>query len=61
MGWIREVYLQTKSIAKNKGKLIVTLQEEWEQIPKNVYINLIKSMSKRVQACIAVEGWPTKY
>ena len=28
------------------------LQEEWRRIPSEVYINLIESMSKRINTCI---------
>lgn len=46
---------------KNKNELEVALQEEWENIPENVLINLIESMPRRIQACIENNGWPTKY
>ena len=32
-----------------------------EPITTNVLMNLIKSMPRRVEACIASKGWPTKY
>ena len=37
------------------------LQEEWRKIPSKVYINLIESMPRRINACIESQGWSTKY
>lgn len=36
-------------------------KEEWNQIPNDILLNLIESMSQRNEACIANNGWPTKY
>lgn len=46
---------------KNLRELEMALQEEWRRIPSEVYINLIESMPKRINACIESQGWPTKY
>jgi transposase len=46
---------------KNIRELEIALQNEWAQIPEHVYIGLVKSMPRRVEACIAKNGWPTKY
>ena len=31
------------------------------KIPESVYMDLVKSMPRRIEACIANNGWPTKY
>ena len=31
------------------------------QIPEYVYVDLVKSMPRRIEACIVNKGWPTKY
>ena len=49
------------TLPKNVRELETALQEEWSQIPNNVLMNLIKSMPRRVEACIASKGWPAKY
>ena len=36
-------------------------QEEWEKLTHETYINLIKSMSNRIETCIKSQGWPTEY
>ena len=46
---------------KNFHELEEALQEEWERIPSETYINLIESMPRRIEACIKNNGWPTKY
>ena len=46
---------------KNFYELEEALQEEWKRIPSETYINLIKSMPRRIEACIKNQGWPTKY
>jgi hypothetical protein len=46
---------------KNFHELEGALQEEWERIPSETYINLIESMPRRIEACIKNNGWPTKY
>ena len=47
--------------AKNMKELERALHEEWNKITKNTLTNLIKSMPRRVEACIKNNGWPTKY
>ena len=46
---------------KNKDELETALQEEWNQIPRNFYMNLIESMPRRIEAVISNNGWPTRY
>ena len=46
---------------KNFRELEEALQDEWERIPPETYINLIESMPHRIEACIKNNGWPTKY
>jgi transposase len=37
------------------------VEEEWEKIPKEVCMNLIESMPRRLEAVIRAKGAPTKY
>lgn len=46
---------------KNNDELETALREEWNQIPRNIYMNLIESMPKRIEAVISNNGWPTRY
>ena len=48
-------------LAKNLKELETALQEEWQKISNTVLMNLIESMPRRIEACIANNGWPTKY
>jgi hypothetical protein len=51
----REIY------PKNARELELALQEEWSKIPQAVYHKLIESMPRRIEECIANNGWPTWY
>lgn len=44
-----------------KEKLGEALQEAWLLIPQSYFNAVIESMSKRVEAVIAANGWHTKY
>ena len=46
-------------LAKNLKELETALQEEWRKISNTVLMNLIESMPRRIEACIANNGWPT--
>ena len=46
---------------KNKDELELFLRKEWQPIPREKYLNLIDSMPRRVEDCIANNGWPTRY
>lgn len=46
---------------KNLGELENFLRQEWEQIPREKYLNLIDSMPRRIEECIANNGWSTRY
>ena len=37
------------------------LQEAWDSLDKSLFDSLIKSMLKRVKACIDANGWHTRY
>ena len=50
-----------KKHPKNATELEMALKEEWSLIPPKTYSNLIKSMPKRLEACISNNGWPTRY
>lgn len=45
---------------KNNVELETTLHEEWNQIPRNIYMNLIESMPRRKEAVISNNGRPMK-
>ncbi|KAG9303881.1 hypothetical protein G9A89_005791 [Geosiphon pyriformis] len=46
---------------ENNHKLFLALQEEWQAIPRNIYINLVTSVSRRIEECIRKEGGPTTH
>ena len=46
---------------KNNVELEATLHEELNQISRNIYMNLIESMPRRIEAVISNNGQPTKY
>ena len=46
---------------KNKAELEIFLKQEWQQIPRETYLNLIDSMPRRIEESIAKNGWPTRY
>ena len=48
-------------LPKNLANLEIQLKEEWEKIPQETYLKLIDSMPQRIAACIANNGWPTRY
>ena len=50
-----------KKRPKNATELEIALKEEWSLIPHQTYSNLIKSMPRRLEACILNNGWPTQY
>ena len=41
---------------KNNVELETALHEEWNQIPRNIYMNLIESMPRRIEAVISNNG-----
>jgi transposase len=45
----------------NADDLWRVVKEEWDNIPVEVYANLIYSMPRRIKSCIAAKGYPTKY
>jgi len=45
----------------NNHELFLVLQEEWAKISKNIYKNLVNSVSRRVQECIEKEGGSINY
>ena len=59
--WKSVIWRNRSILPKNVRKLGTALQEKWNQISNNVLINLIKSIPRRVEACIASKGWPAKY
>ena len=44
-----------------RQQLKSTLQATWDTIDKEFFDCLYKSMLSRIEACIKVEGWHTKY
>ena len=37
------------------------LKAAWEALPNSLFEGYIRSMKKRIDMCIAAEGWHTKY
>jgi transposase len=46
---------------EDRQRLESCLQAAWDTIPKEFFDALIESMPRRVAACIAADGWHTKY
>ncbi|PQE07784.1 transposable element tc1 transposase protein [Rutstroemia sp. NJR-2017a BVV2] len=44
-----------------KSYLESCLQAAWDTLDDTLFENLIESMPRRIEACIAAEGWHTKY
>jgi hypothetical protein len=44
-----------------RQQLESALQATWDTIPQETFDNLGTSMKARVEACIAADGWHTKY
>ena len=56
------------NVAKDKSeseyarqRLESCLQATWDTLDKGLFDSLYKSMPSRMEACIAVGGWHTKY
>jgi hypothetical protein len=49
-----------KNHPENASELEIALKEEWQQILYEKLHTLIESMSKRIEACISNEWWPTE-
>ena len=62
---IFKMYFNLNSLEGKKNEtesqLFKILQQAWENIRDEVVQGLIESMSRRIQAVIAAEGWHTKY
>lgn len=50
-----------EDLPRNIKDLYQVLKTEWDQIPVETLQNLVKSMPRRIQACIAAGGGHTKY
>lgn len=64
----KRVFEMFPEIAANKSdseharqQLESALQAAWDTIDKQVFDNLGASMVHRIEACIAADGWHTKY
>ena len=59
-----ELYRTMKNKVMQKTYLKVVDQKKINNDHKkvqDVYLKLIKSMNRRIEACIASNGWPTKF
>jgi hypothetical protein len=43
----------------DRQRLESCLQAAWDTIPQEFFDTLIESMPRRIEACIAAEGWHT--
>ena len=46
---------------EDRANLEEALKVAWEALPKSFFESLIESMPQRIEACIAANGWHTKY
>ncbi len=65
---LKNYVLQLHSELEDEGKgeknlwvLEQALIEAWEAIPDQIFIECVKSMSKRMKAVLKAKGWHTKY
>ena len=66
LSWIENLWPYVANKLRNRQGLIVAnfksaLMEEWNSVPKEVYMNLYKSIPNRLQECIDKNGGSTKY
>jgi hypothetical protein len=68
MGAEEEGYNMFPEVAACKGiseddrqRLEPCLQTAWDTIPQEFFDALYQSMPSRIEACIAADGWHTKY
>ncbi|GFV90346.1 hypothetical protein TNCV_4380611 [Trichonephila clavipes] len=47
--------------ARDTGELTAQMQRLWQDLPQGVISDLIKSMPRRISACIAARGGFTTY
>ena len=46
---------------KNKEELALVLMEEWDKIELPVLVKLVRSVPSRLNECIKMKGYPTRY
>ena len=46
---------------EDRANLEEALKVAWEALPNSLFESLIESMPRRIEACIAANGWHTKY
>ena len=56
-----EIAKETSEAEHARQQLESALQAMWDTIGKEVFDNLGATMGQRIEACIAAEGWHTKY
>jgi len=56
-----EIARDTSESEDARQHLESALQAAWDTIDKDVFDNLGATMDHRIEACIAADGWHTKY
>jgi hypothetical protein len=56
-----EIAKDTSESKYARQQLESALQAAWDTIDKEVFDNLGATMGRRIEACIVVKGWHTKY
>jgi hypothetical protein len=56
-----ELWKSNRKSEEDRTAMKKALKEAWATIPVSFFENLVESMEQRVQACIAANGWHTKY
>jgi transposase len=63
--WVHENYprlVELKTREDNiKNSMVEALQDNWNQLPNELFESLIVSMERRCKAVIKADGWYTKY
>jgi hypothetical protein len=56
-----ELSARTGKTDQDREDMEEALKVYWAAIPKDTFNSLYKSYSNRIEACIAADGWHTKY
>jgi hypothetical protein len=46
---------------EDRTKLEEALSATWDALPSSLFESLVESMPRQIEACIAADGWYTKY
>ena len=56
-----ELWQSNRKSEKDRTAIEEALKEAWANIPVRLFEESVKSMKRKVKACIDAKGWHTKY